>query len=131
MQVDFTFLCDAAAESGGKVHAIGIGFERINVQRLPAVHPRCVVVVRFAYTLADVGAHTFRLRLLDADGRDVTPPAEGQMNLELAEDTDRARANMIVDLAQLELRNTGPHEVVVTVDEREFVTLSFEVVAAS
>lgn len=130
MQVDFAFLCDAAAESDGKVHALGIGFERITVQRLPAVHPRCVAVVRFAYTRADTGSHPFRIRVLDADGRDVTPPVEGHINLELAADVDRGRANMIVDLAQLELRSIGPHEVSVTLDDREFVALSFEVVAA-
>ena len=130
MQIHFAFLCDAAADSGGKVHALGIGFDQITVQRLPAVHPRCVAVVRFAFTRADVGSHLFRLRVLDADGRDVAPMVEGTMNLELAADADRARANMIVDLVQLELRAAGPHEVSVTLDDRPFVSVPFEVVVA-
>ncbi|MDA0271600.1 MAG: hypothetical protein O2798_10720 [Chloroflexi bacterium] len=129
MQVDFAFLCDAAAESGGKVHAIGIGFERINVQQLPASHPKCVAVVRFAYTRADLGPHGFRLRVLDGDGRDVFPGVEGRIDLELPADADRARGNMIMELAQLEFQTSGPHEVTITLDDREFVSLPFEVVA--
>lgn len=128
MQIDYAFLCDAAAESGGKVHAIGIGFERITVQRLPAVHPRAVAVVRFGFTRSDAGPHTFRLRVLNADGADVAPPVEGQINLTLGEDADRGKANMIMDLVQMDLQTAGPHEVSVTVDGQELVALPFEVV---
>ena len=125
MQIDYAFLCDAAAESGGKVHAIGIGFERITVARLPAVHPRAVAVVRFGFTRADAGPHTFRLRVLDADGRDVAPPVEGEISLDLTDAADRGKANMIMDLVQMDLQTPGPHEV--SVDGRAFVSLPFEV----
>ena len=130
MQVDFAFLCDASAESGGKVHALGIGFERINVQQLPSTHPKCVAVVRFSYTRADLGPHDFRLRVLDGEGRDVFPGVEGRIELELPVDADRARANIMMELAQLEFHTQGPHEVAITLDEREFVALPFEVVAS-
>ena len=130
MQVQYAFLCDAAAESGGKVHALGIGFDRIAVSQLPAVHPRCVAVVRFAFTRADTGPHVFRLRVLNADGGDVAPSVEGRIDLGFGDDADRAHANMIVDLAHLEFRATGPHEVAATLDDRPFVTLPFDVVLA-
>ncbi len=127
MQVDFAFLCDAAAESGGKIHALGIGFERITIRQLPAVHPRAVAVVRFAFNRGDLGAHPFRVRVSDADGRDVGVPVEGQLTLQLPEDADRGRANMVVELVQLDLRVAGPHEVAITVGGRELATLPFEV----
>ena len=127
MKIDYAFLCDAAAESGGKVHAIGIGFERITVSQLPSVHPRAVAVVRFGFTRDDAGLHVFRLRVLDADGNNVSPPVEGQINLDLGPDSDRGKANMIMDLVQLELHSAGPYEVSVTMDDREFVSLPFEV----
>ncbi len=128
MQVDFAFLCDAATESGGKVHAIGIGFERINVRALPVVHPRAVAVVRFGFTRGDAGDHYFRVRVSDGDGRDIAPPVEGQVSLQVGEESSGGKANMIVDLVQLDLRTQGPHEVNVTIDGQELVSLPFEVV---
>lgn len=128
MQVDFAFLCDAATESGGKVHALGIGFERITVRSLPVVHPRAVAVVRFAFTRGDEGAHAFRVLVSDSDGRDVGPAVEGHVTLAVGDEDTGGKANMIVDLVQLELRTHGPHEVSVTIDGRPFVSLPFEVV---
>ncbi|MGE3960681.1 MAG: hypothetical protein AB7F65_03265 [Dehalococcoidia bacterium] len=130
MQVDYAFLCDAAAESGGKIHALGIGFERITVRQLPAVHPRAVAVVRFAFNRDDLGARPFRVRVSDGDGRDVSQPVEGQLTLQLAEDADRGRANMVVELLQLDLQTAGPHEVSITVGGRELAGLPFEVFVA-
>lgn len=128
VQVDFAFLCDAATESGGKVHAIGIGFERINVRALPVVHPRAVAVVRFGFNRGDEGDHHFRVRISDADGRDIAPPVEGNVALALGDEASSGKANMIVDLVQLDLRNAGPHEVSVAIDGQELVNLAFEVV---
>jgi len=130
MQIDFAFLCDAATESGGKVHALGIGFERITVRSLPVVHPRAVAVIRFAFNRADVGSHEFRVRVSDSDGKDIAPVVQGQVNLNVGDEGTGGRANMIVDLVQLQLKTHGPHEVSVVIDGREFVSLPFEVVPA-
>lgn len=131
MQIDYAFLCDAAAESGGKIHALGIGFERINLRQLPAVHPRAVAVVRFSFNRDDLGAHAFRVRISDADGRDVTTPVEGTITLALSGDADRGRANMVVELVQMDLRTAGPHEVAITLGDRELASLPFEVVVGA
>jgi hypothetical protein len=131
MQVDYAFLCDAAAESGGKIHALGIGFERITLRQLPAVHPRAVAVVRFSFHLDDLGALPFRVRVSDADGRDVATPVEGQTTLALPEDTDRGRANIVVELVQMDLRTAGPHEVVIALAGQELASLPFEVVVTA
>ena len=130
MQVDYAFLCDAAAESGGKINALGIGFERIGVKQLPSVHPRVVAVVRFSFNRDDLGGHSFRVRVSDGDGRDVTGPVEGQLNLQLPEEADRGRANMVVDLVQMDLRTAGPYEVAISLDDRQLASLPFEVAIA-
>ncbi len=127
MQVDYAFLCDAAAESGGKINALGIGFERITLRQLPTVHPRAVAVVRFSFNRDDLGSHAFRVRVSDADGRDVTGPVEGNMTLQLPDNADRGRANMVVDLVQMDLRTAGPHEVAITLAGRQLASLPFEV----
>lgn len=130
MQVDYAFLCDAAAEGGGKIHALGIGFERITIRQLPAVHPRAVAVVRFTFNRDDLGSLPFRVRVSDGDGRDVATPVEGQINLALPENTDRGRANIVVDLVQMDLQTAGPHEVAIVLAGRELASLPFEVVVS-
>ncbi len=128
MRVDFAFLCDAAAESNGRIHALGIGLEQVGAHSLPAVHPRAVAVIRFAFSRDDAGAREFSVRVRDADGREAIEPVRGEMTLTVAEDAAQMRANMVIELQQLTLRAYGPHEVQVRIDGEEVVALRFEVV---
>jgi hypothetical protein len=127
MHLDFAFLCDAATETGGKLNALGLGIDRLNAGTLPAVHSRMMLVARFSYTRDDVGDHAFTIRITDADGREVGRVVNGNMNLKMAENTTLARANLLVDLMNLEFNTYGPHEAVVTIDGDEMVNLPLEV----
>ncbi len=127
MQVDFAFLCDAATEHGGKLNALGLGIDRLNAGRLPAVHGRLMLVARFSYEAEDAGTHPFTIRVTDADGREVGRTVQGEMKLQLTEGTTRARANLLVDLVNLEFTTYGPHEVVVELDGSETVNLPLDV----
>jgi len=128
MRVDFAFLCDSAAESNGKIHALGIGLEQIGAHSLPAVHPRAVAVMRFSFSRGDVGLHDFVVHVRDADGREAIAPVEGEMTLTMADEASQMRANMVIELQQLTLHAYGPHEVQVRIDGEEAVALRFEVV---
>jgi hypothetical protein len=130
MRVDFAFLCDAAAESNGKIHAVGIGIEQIGATSMPAVHPKAVAVIRFSFTRADEGTRKFAVRVRDADGREVIPPVEGEINLAVPDETVQMRANMVIELQQMQIQAYGPHEVQVRIDGDEVVALRFEVVHA-
>ena len=55
MDVDYAFLCDSAQESGGKVHALGIGIDGIFAPVLPATHS-VVLVAQFRYWAAEAGS---------------------------------------------------------------------------
>jgi hypothetical protein len=127
MQLDFAFLCDAATEHGGKLNALGLGIDRLNAGRLPAVHGRLMLVSRFSYGASDVGSRPFTIRITDADGREVGRTVQGEMNLQLGEGTTTARANLLVDLVNLEFTTYGPHEVVVLINGDEMVNLPLEV----
>ncbi|MDO9445374.1 MAG: hypothetical protein Q7K37_08645 [Dehalococcoidia bacterium] len=128
MRVDFAFLCDSAAESNGKIHALGIGLEQIGATSLPAVHPRAVAVVRFSFSRDDVGLLDFVVYVRDADWREAITPVQGEMALTMADEASQMRANMVIELQQLTLQAYGPHEVQVRVDGDEAVALRFEVV---
>lgn len=127
MDLGFAFLCDAAQDSGGKLHALGIGVDALHAASLPAIHPHLSLVVRFAYGSDDVGDHQFSIAVLDADGKNVVSPVGGQMTLRLNGDDTTGGANLVVDLQNAQFTTYGPHEVAVSVDGRDFATLPIAV----
>ncbi len=68
MELD-AFLADSAVKSGGKLHALGIGWDRLTARSFPARHSRLSlgVVVTVPYLDAESG-HELRVRFEDADG---------------------------------------------------------------
>ena len=81
MELKFAFLCDFAEESGGKVHALGIGVDQIQTPVVPATHPQLSAVVAFSYEGSDTGTQALTVRVIDADGRGIIPPIEGELTL--------------------------------------------------
>ena len=81
MEVKFAFLCDFAEESGGKVHARGVGVDQIQTPVVPATHPQLSVVVAFSYEGSDAGTQALAIRVIDADGHGIIPSIEGHLTL--------------------------------------------------
>lgn len=127
MNPGFAFLCDAAQDSGGKLHALGIGVDILRAASLPAVHPHLSLVVHISYGREDEGSHDFSIAVLDADGKNVVAPVDGQMALQLNGEDTAGGANLVVDLQNMQFTTYGPHEVSVSVDGRAFVTLPLAV----
>ncbi len=127
MHVDYAFLCDAATEHGGKLNALGIGVDRLTVTVLPATHPRLTFVARLAFGAEDAGGRHFSVRVVDADGRAVAPPIDGEMQVTIAAEDREAAANLLVELVNLQFASLGPHEVSLAVDGAELVNLPLEV----
>ncbi len=71
MKLELALVCDhALIDQGGKLSVIGI-FERIWVQRFPAVHPRLHLVLRLKGRRTEIGEHRIVITLQDPDGREV------------------------------------------------------------
>jgi hypothetical protein len=71
VNVALAVACDyALIDQAGKLSVIGI-FERIWVERFPAVHPRLHLVLRLKGRRTEIGDHPIVIRLLDPDGREV------------------------------------------------------------
>ena len=45
----FTFLCDAAIQSDGKLTAFGVGIDTLGARETPFQHPRLCLVIGFHY----------------------------------------------------------------------------------
>lgn len=71
MQVVLAVVCDhALIDQAGKLSVIGI-FERIWVERFPAVHPRLHLVMRLKGRRTEIGDHPVAIVLKDPDGNQV------------------------------------------------------------
>lgn len=133
MQRNFAFLCDAAQESGGKLHALGIGINRVFGQELPVSVPRIVLVAQLQYNASEAGSRQMRLQVLDADGTSIMQPAEGTIALPIVSDVvgereATATANVIVSLESPKFSAYGLYEVRLAVDGNDVATLPLQVV---
>lgn len=71
MNVVLALVCDhALIDQAGKLSVIGI-FERIWVERFPAVHPRLNLVLRLKGKRTEIGEHPVAISLTDPMGSEV------------------------------------------------------------
>ena len=71
MNIALAVVCDhALIDQAGKLSVIGI-FERIWVERFPAVHPRLHLVLRLKGRRTEIGDHPVEIVLRNPDGGDV------------------------------------------------------------
>jgi hypothetical protein len=62
------FLADSVQASGGKLHALGIGWRVIQAPAIPARHDRIGIGLIVRTVAAEAGHHTLTLSLLDPQG---------------------------------------------------------------
>lgn len=82
MEVDFSFLCDYADNSSGKLAAFGIGIDTIYAPTLPVRHPLMYAVIALRFSLVEVGQKRIGLHLIDADGNPQIPQLDTTIRVE-------------------------------------------------
>lgn len=81
MEVNYTFLCDYADNSGGKLTAVGIGFDTIYARTVPATHPMLYAVIGLWFSSVEAGSKQIGLRIVDADGNEIAPALNREVNV--------------------------------------------------
>lgn len=81
MKVNFGFLCDYADATGGKLNAMGIGFDTIYANTVPATHRQMFAVVSIEFSSVEVGPKDIALHIINADGGQVIPPIARTLNV--------------------------------------------------
>lgn len=143
------FLCDAVQSVGGKLYAIGIGWNALAAPQVPARHSRLGVglVIRVPYTSTNQ-EHTFSVRVEDEDGEprplgEAMPGLpessiqggkivqfEGKFNVgrpPTIAPGDEQIVPFALQLDGLEFPKVGVYSVVVKVDDNEVSRLPFRV----
>ena len=127
MNTELAFLCDAALDDRGKLHAMGIGIDRVQGNALPMTHPRFVVVCVMRYSVFEAGDKRMEIRLLDADARDVIQPAEQVIAFPARDGVVDANARIIAELNSITFQQAGPHAFHVVIDGNEVARLPINV----
>ncbi len=82
MNVQLALVCDhAIIDQHGKLSVLGI-FDRIWVERFPAIHPRLHLVLRLKGRRTEIGDHTVLIQLVDDTGREML---RGEGNVQIGE----------------------------------------------
>jgi hypothetical protein len=129
MQLKFAFLCDYAEEAGGKLHAVGIGWDTIYARTLPVAHPMMCFVAVLKGTIAETGTKNLALRLIDADGNDVVPPLLQQAHFVVRAPALEGDIKYVAQLGSVQISKLGSYAVHLTVDGNELANVPFSVSA--
>lgn len=131
MEVDFAFLADSAQESGGKLHALGIGIDRLMTAEVPVSRGALAVVVQVRYWGNEAGAKSLSIRVVDADGGNILDPIDGQMQLPEPPGTPVGTARLIIELNGVTFQQFGDHAIHVTLDGKDVARLPLSIVQAT
>jgi hypothetical protein len=125
VDTEFAFLCDFA-EQDRKLHAVGIGWDQITARSLPHRQPNIGVVARLRGSIAEKGAKDISIRLIDADGGDVIPPIQQQV--EFNPNGLEGHVNVVVQMSNIPLNRYGPYAIHVLVHGEQKARLAFDLV---
>jgi len=127
VEVD-AFLADSVQASGGKLHALGIGWRAIVVQGLPARHDRVGIGVMIRTSPAEAGAHRLVLSLLDpGGGAHPFGPDRTSLEATFQAPAGEGTTTLALNLDGLVFDTQGSYAFVLGVDDHETTRLAFRV----
>ena len=117
MEVD-AFLADSVQAAGGKLHALGIGWQVIQAPSFPVRHDRIGL---------GLVAHTLTLSLLDPAGAPRLFGDRPTFEASFASPDGEGTATLALNLDGLVFETEGAHTLVLGIDGTEAVRLPFRV----
>jgi hypothetical protein len=126
MEID-AFLADSVQAAGGKLHALGIGWQVIQASAFPVRHDRIGLGLVVRTTPDEAGAHTLNISLLDPSGAPRLFGDKPSFDANFASPEGEGTATLALNLDGLVFETEGAHTIVVGIDGAEAVRLPFRV----
>lgn len=117
MKVEILTLCDFAQNIGGKLIIIG-AFDVFTVQKLPVIHPICSIAARIRFGNDEVGQHSFKLSVLDGDGKEIQANTHDNWNIQIPPHREWGTVNIVLVINQLKLSSCGKHFISLIFDNK-------------
>ncbi len=126
MEID-AFLADSVQAAGGKLHALGIGWQVIQASAFPVRHDRIGLGLVVRTTPDEAGAHTLSISLLDPNGAPRLFGDKPSFDANFASPDGEGTATLALNLDGLVFETEGAHTIVLGIDGNETVRLPFRV----
>jgi hypothetical protein len=108
MEIEIFTLCDYAAEGQpGKLTIVGT-FDTLHCQQVPVVHPNCSIAIRVRMANKDVGRHDLEIKFQSPSGQEISK-IQGQLNTAPNPFTGYTTTNLVINFANLELKEVGKY----------------------
>jgi hypothetical protein len=115
MEIEIFTLADFAQDNSSKLTIVGT-FDSIHSKQFPATHPVCSVACRLRFAAKESGSHEFRLRLIDADGKETIKAIEGNINIANPPNGQFSSINIVVNFNQLQFEKAGRYSFELYID---------------
>ncbi|GAA4338211.1 DUF6941 family protein [Flaviaesturariibacter amylovorans] len=117
MEIEIFTICDHAQDTGGKLFIIGT-FDMLNAPSFPMVYPAFTIAGRMRFSRKETGEHSFRIRALDPQGKELIQSIEGQINIgEPPAFADYTSTNFVINLQQVKLEHPGTYTFELYLDD--------------
>ena len=115
MEIEIFTLADFAQDNNSKLTIVGT-FDAIHAKQFPVQHPACTIACRMRFGIKEVGSHDFKLRLIDAAGKEIIQPIEGNINIGTPPNGQFASINIVVNFNQLKFEAAGRYSFELYID---------------
>jgi hypothetical protein len=116
MEIEIFTLADFAQDNNSKLTVVGT-FDSIQAKQFPLQHPSCSVACRMRFANKEAGAHDFKLRLVDSEGKEIIKPITGNIQVGEAQNGLVSTINIIINFAQLQFQQAGRYSFELYIDD--------------
>ena len=95
---------------------------------LPVRHTIMTFVARLRGSVAEAGVKDVAIRIIDADGQDVIPPVQQQMQFNVQAPALFGFLNVVIQLGGLEFRSYGSYAIHLLLSGNELARVAFQLV---
>ena len=127
MEIDFAFICDYAQVTGGKIHALGVGFDTIFARKVPAKHPMFHLVVQLRANVTETGPKEIEVHLIDADGTNVIQPLKSKFEIAAPKSGVETVTRLAMGFNNVSFPQYGLYSLHLDVQGREMVRIPLRV----
>ncbi len=108
-------LSDFAQDNNSKLTIVGT-FDSIQANQFPVQHPACSIACRLRFAAKESGSHDFKLRLIDAAGKETIQPIEGNINIGAPPNGQFTSINIVINFNQLKFDAAGRYSFELYID---------------
>lgn len=116
MEIEIFTLADFAQDNNSKLTIVGT-FDSMQSKQFPVQHPACAIACRLRFAAKESGAHDFKLRLIDANGKEVIKPIEGNINIGEPPNGQFNSVNFVINFNQLKFDAPGRYSFELYIDD--------------